>query len=141
MVIGIIVGLANSDSRFRDSQPLAFAFIGATNGAVLGAIIGFIIDQIRKSPAVKSASNKIEQIKEDRKLNESVKSSMKIYQEAVHNFQYLSDQTLWAKFNSESVENLDNMERLALEEEMVKRGLIEFSPMHEKLDKLKNMFK
>jgi len=33
------------------------------------------------------------------------------------------------------------MQRLALEEELVKRGVLKHSPMHEKLEKIKEHFK
>lgn len=141
MIIGIIIGLANSDSRYGDSQPLAYAFLGATNGAVLGALFGYVIDRIRESTVVKKVAENIENQKAEREINRNVLNSMTNYKDAVHRFQYLSNQTLLEKFQNEETNEVDHMERLALEEEMVKRGLIEFSPMHEQLEKIKDLYK
>lgn len=141
MIIGIIIGLANSDSRYRDSQPIAMALVGAINGALFGVLIGFLIDQVRKSTIVKKLAQSIEQNKVDSDINRSIQNSMNNYKDAAHRFQYLSNETLMEKFENEQVNEADNMERLALEEEMVKRRLIDYSPMHEKLEKLKDYFK
>ena len=47
-IIGFIIGLINSDSNYNDSHPIAMAFIGLVNGALLGWIFGYIIDKIKK---------------------------------------------------------------------------------------------
>jgi len=141
MIIGIIIGLANSDSRYIDSQPFAKALSGGMSGALIGALIGYVIDQIRKSALVKEVSQNIEQNKIDKELNKNIQNSMTIYKDAVHRFQFLSNQTLLEKFQKEQGEKDDNMERLALEEEMVKRGIIDYSPMYEKLEKVKDYLK
>lgn len=141
MILGIIIGLAKSDSRYIYSAPSTYALIGASNGLVFGALIGYLIDQIRKSSVVQKVAKNIEEQKTERELNRNVQNSLNAYKDSVHSFQYLSNQTLLDKFQNEQQDKDDNMVRLALEEEMVKRGLIEYSPTHEKIDKLKDYFK
>ncbi|WP_431130113.1 hypothetical protein [Flagellimonas flava] len=141
MLIGIIIGLASSDSRYKDSQPIAFAFIGATNGALIGALIGYLMDKAQNSNIARKLNESIESHKAEQELNKNIKNSMNIYHDAVHRFQFLSNDTLKKKFEAKDSEETNNMEQLALEEEMVKRGLLDYSPMHEKMEKLKGKFK
>jgi len=141
MLIGIMIGLANSDSRYKDSQPMAFIFIGAINGAAIGALIGYLMDKAQNSKMARKLNENIQSHKAEQELNKNIRSSMKVYNDAVHRFQFLSDDTLKKKFETRDPEKIDNMEQLALEEEMVKRGLLDYSPMHEKLEKMKNTFK
>ena len=59
-IIGVIIGLANSDSRYVDSQPVIEAFKWGLMWTIFGAIIGYIIDQTRTSTVVKNISENIE---------------------------------------------------------------------------------
>ncbi len=138
-LIGIIIGLVNSDSSYSDSSPLAFSLMGAINGALIGLLIGYIIDKIISSDTAKNVSKTIQEQKDNHKLNKNIRQSMNVYKDAKHRFQFLSDETLMEKFSNEKPEDVDNMERLALEEEMVRRGQIKYSPMHEKLDKINSL--
>jgi hypothetical protein len=77
---------------------------------------------------------KLEQKKQENSLNENIKMSMREYQESKNSFQYFSDNRLlniYEQFQNGTKNS--NMEQLALEEELVKRKLIDHSPMHEKL--------
>ncbi|MCB0745808.1 MAG: hypothetical protein KDC67_18035, partial [Ignavibacteriae bacterium] len=77
---------------------------------------------------------KIEQKKQENELNESIKMNMREYQESKNSFQYFSDNKLLNIYEQfENGTKNSNMEQLALEEELVKRKLIDHSPMHEKL--------
>ena len=61
--IGVIIGLINSDSSYRDSQPIAYAFMGLVNGALIGWVFGYVIDQIKNSSTVQNISKKMEEDK------------------------------------------------------------------------------
>lgn len=140
-IIGVIIGLINSDSSYRDSQPIAYAFLGLVNGALIGWFFGYIIDQIKNSSTVQHISKKIEEDKENKTIIENAKSSLAKYNDARHRFQYLSNETLIHKYQTSDIDNCDNMEQLALEEELVKRNVLNHSPMHEKMEKINNYFK
>lgn len=62
-IIGVIIGLINSDSSYRDSQPIAYAFMGLVNGALIGWVFGYVIDQIKNSSTVQNISKKMEEDK------------------------------------------------------------------------------
>lgn len=80
------------------------------------------------------------------KINEyntskTVNKDLNTYSESKHNFKYLSDENLLKKYEIFKSSNKFDMERLALEEELVERKLIPYSPMHEKTDKIKSNLK
>ena len=79
--------------------------------------------------------------KENKTIIENAKSSLAKYNDARHRFQYLSNETLIHKYQTSDIDNCDNMEQLALEEELVKRNILNHSPMHEKMEKINNYFK
>lgn len=77
---------------------------------------------------------KIEQKRKEKELDYKIKSDIQYYKESKNSFQYFSDDNLlsiYEEFKSGTKDS--NMEQLALEEELVKRKLIDHSPMHEKL--------
>lgn len=140
MIIGAIIGLANSDSRYVDSQPVVETIKGGVMGALFGALLGYIIDQIRKVPEVQNISEKIENKKNEIKLKNETKASLRSYENSSHHFQFLSDETLLSKYENIESGSLSAMDRLALEEELVKRKLINFSETHEKIEKISQLF-
>jgi predicted PurR-regulated permease PerM len=88
----------------------------------------------KSKEVAKNLKDKFEQKKQENLLNENIKMSMREYQESKNSFQYFSDNKLlniYEEFQNSTKHS--NMEQLALEEELVKRKLIDFSPMHEKL--------
>jgi hypothetical protein len=40
-IIGLVIGLANSDARYKDSQPIAMGLVGIVNGAWIGWLFGY----------------------------------------------------------------------------------------------------
>ena len=62
------------------------------------------------------------------------------YQEAKNSFKYFSDESLKSIYEEFKSSQTESMERLALEEIMVEKGLISHSPMHEKLHSIKKKF-
>lgn len=138
-IIGLLIGLAKADGRINSYEIMAFA--GISNGIFWGWLLGFIIDKIKDSSTVETISKKIEEIKEEKEIIKQTKDSLGEYNDAKHRFQFLSEDTLISKFKEYEDANKSDMTRLALEEELVKRGVLSHSPMHEKLEKLKTMFK
>jgi len=134
-ILGLIIGLSSTDNS-TDSGLMAF--VGITNGLFWGWIIGLIIDRIRDSETVKTISVKISDMKDQHSNFQETKSSINEYNDAKNRYQYLSDETLLDKYKIYLVENESDITRLALEEELVKRNLLSHSPMHEKIDKIKN---
>jgi len=111
---------------------------------VMAIVFTLIFAGAEKSKEIaKNVKVKIEQKKQENVLNESIKSNMREYQEAKNSFQYFSDDRLlniYAQFQNGTKSS--NMEQLALEEELVKRKMIDHSPMHEKLYAInKELFK
>jgi uncharacterized membrane protein YgaE (UPF0421/DUF939 family) len=104
-------------------------------GVVMVIVFTLISVGADKSKEVtKNIKNKIEQKKQEDALNEDIKMSMREYEESKNSFQYFSDNKLlniYEQFQNGTKNS--NMEQLALEEELVKRKLMNHSPMHEKL--------
>ena len=137
-IIGALINLSNADSRYQDSQPIGMALSGFFLGALLGFILSLIIDSISNS---KTINEGVAVYKEKKKFKESYIESMGDYNNAKESYQYLSNETLLTKYSNYLKENKSDMIRLALEEELVKRKLIEYSPMHEKMENIKKNFK
>jgi uncharacterized membrane protein YraQ (UPF0718 family) len=111
---------------------------------IMSIVISLILAGADKSKEVaKNIKVKFEQKKQENELNKSIQSNMKEYQESKNSFQYFSDDRLLNIYNQfENGTKKSNMEQLALEEELVKRNLIDHSPMHEKLYAInKELFK
>lgn len=137
-IIGLMIGLAKADGRINTYGVMAFA--GIVNGVFWGWILGLIIDKIKDSAAVVTITKKIEEIKEEQEVIKQTKESLDEYNDSKHRFQFLSDETLITKYKEYEEQDKSDMIRLALEEELVKRGILSHSPMHEKLEKLRTMF-
>jgi hypothetical protein len=132
-LVGFFIGLASEDHHVIPRA--LFAWGG--NGAFLGWILGLIIDSIRKSKAMKVLHNKVNEAKEQRRTNQLTKAALEEYQDAKNRFQYLSAETLKEKYKAYTTMEETDMIRLALEEELVRRGIIEYSPMHEKIENIR----
>ena len=134
IVLGaLIVGLLQDILPTDGIAPLFIALI------IFGAsfmIVFFIVESFSEK-SKKVAENikvKKKKKKQENELNESIKMNMREYQESKNSFQYFSDNKLLNIYEQfENGTKNSNMEQLALEEELVKRKLIDHSPMHEKL--------
>ena len=71
----------------------------------------------------------------------SIQNQMDEYNQAKYHFKYLSNDALLNKYNHFIESNIENMVRLALEEELVERNLISHSQMHDKLDAILDKLK
>lgn len=105
-------------------------------GVVIVMAIVFTLISVgadKSKEVTRNIKNKLEQKKQEISLNENIKMSMREYQESKNSFQYFSDNRLLNIYEqSQNGTKNSNMEQLALEEELVKRKLIDHSPMHEK---------
>jgi|LSQX01.3.fsa_nt_gb predicted PurR-regulated permease PerM len=102
-------------------------------------LIDKLIDGVKKSR--KHIAERVENTKEIRALKEITKKEQRNYQEAKVSFGYFSNDKLLSLYEQYvKGEIASDLELLALEEELVKRGLLDHSPMHEKLYLLKKKF-
>ncbi|MBU2905106.1 hypothetical protein KO529_09950 [Arenibacter algicola] len=111
---------------------------------VMAIVLTLISTGAEKSKEItKNLKVKIEQNKQENILNESIQNNMREYQESKNSFQYFSDDGLLNIYEQyQNGTKSSNMEQLALEEELVKRKIIDHSPMHEKLYAInKELFK
>jgi predicted PurR-regulated permease PerM len=86
-------------------------------------------------------SNQIKETVETKKVVQETQQSMQEYNEAKSRFKYLSNDVLLNKYKEYQENKLEDMIRLALEEELVERKLITHSPMHNKLDAIMTKMK
>lgn len=115
---------------------------------VLGAVIVFVVfllpiiqkgtdytKDIFQENKIKSEQNRIV-----RKILNEANQHKNLHIEKKKSFKYLSNDHLLEMYNS-SNNRLNPMEQLALEETLVDKKLIDFSPTHEKMQKLEEHFK
>lgn len=81
-----------------------------------------------------------EQNRQTRRISNEANQHQKKYIEKKKTFRYLSNESLLEIFK-DSKNNLHPMEQLALEEILVEKNLIEFSPTHEKMQRIEKHFK
>ncbi|GAA5027868.1 hypothetical protein GCM10011506_15790 [Marivirga lumbricoides] len=129
-MIGMIFGLVISDGKDIGN----WLFVGIISGMFWGYLIGLVIQKIANSKLVKTALKKIDKIKVERHSRQDIKKKMVEFAHSKEKFKYLSDETLKEKYRNKQVTS--HISLLALEEELVNRDIIEYSPMHEKLDKI-----
>jgi hypothetical protein len=137
-LLGVVIGLSKADGV--NNQYSSMALAGIVCGVPLGWILGFAIDSFLESSVFRTAMNTARKLGDERRITEVARTNLQEFQDAKHRFKYLSDETLVAKYNEFERANKFSIHRLALEEEMVNRGLLEFSKMHEKLDLQKDFF-
>jgi len=142
VIIAILLMKAFRDILPQDGAAPLFIFIIIIS--VVVALTFYVTD---------SASNKLKDISEKNKLKskvradqkeleENMRSNIEEYKEFKNSFQYFSDDSLKRIYQKYlNGEKNSDLEQLALEEEMVKRKLLKYSPMHEKLYHLKKILK
>lgn len=107
-------------------------------GVVMVSIIVFFV--IKWLLGKINDSEYVKEIQDQKELNRKVKNDLENYQETKNSFKYFSNERLLVLYKQFQSDGSENLERLALEEELVERGLIENSPMHEKMYLLKKKF-
>lgn len=129
LILAIIFGVvANSTSSGAKTN-------GHYQGIIMVSIIVFFILVWLIGKIMNS--NYVNEQKETIETNRKIKSDLSNYQETKNSFTYFSDKKLLELLTEYKNEKIENLERLALEEELVKRKLIESSDMHEKLFNIK----
>lgn len=83
---------------------------------------------------------KVDVVVQEREAVRAVQASHREYASARESLAYLSTETLLNDYERYNAEQKEDIHRLALEEELVRRGAIEHSPMHEKLHALRRHF-
>ena len=133
-VIGLILGLKYSDHKNVGEMALVFTL----SGAFCGWVLGTIMDLIFGSPSVKNMGRDIADIQDYQEIIHLNKKSMAEYEGAKNRFQYLPNKILVEKFKRYQHEDRSDLIRLALEEELVERGVLTHSPMHVKFENIKS---
>lgn len=82
----------------------------------------------------------IEKKKKQSEVNIQIGKDVNDYQSYKHSYGLCSNEFLKSNYNNLNENHVENMEMLAIEEEMVKRGFLNYSPMHEKLLAIKKQF-
>jgi hypothetical protein len=107
--------------------------------AILALIIPIAITAVTNNKVdegIEKIKNDIAEKKEFREQRENIEIDIKNYKETKHSLRYISDEQLKNNYQALLLKE-ENIERLAVEEEMVDRGFIGYSPMHDKLNKIK----
>ena len=143
IVLGAMITGLLKDVLPTDGIAPVFIALIIFGGSIM--LVFFVVESFSEK-SKKVAENikiKVEQKRQENELNESIQTNMREYQESKNSFQYFSDDSLlniYEQFQKGTKNS--NMEQLALEEELVKRKLIDHSPMHEKLYAInKELFK
>jgi hypothetical protein len=102
-------------------------------GGIVYAIVSSIYSSVSKSKIAKDIQQKLADSNEQKEIRREVNNDIRKYQEAKNSFKYLSNSSLISIYKDYLNKGIENMERLALEEVMVEKGILENSPMHEKL--------
>ncbi|WP_417198149.1 hypothetical protein [Bizionia sp.] len=137
IVTSIIAGAIGGSAIFD-------GFLGVVVG--LGLIVGLtflfynIFDNLFKNAkkGVETAKIKSEIRKENQRLTQELHINEQKYQSAKNSYRYFSDEKIAELLKVE--DNTNPFERLALEETGVERGIIDHSPMHEKLNNIQKHF-
>jgi hypothetical protein len=138
MITGLIKDVLPTDGI----APIFIAII-IFGGSIM--LVFFLTESLfeKSKKVTENIKVKFEEKKQDDELNKSISNNLREYQNSKNSFQYFSDEQL-LNIHREFINGSKNstMEQLALEEELVKRKLIDHSPMHEKMYAInKELFK
>jgi len=143
IVLGAMITGLLKDVLPTDGIAPVFIALIIFGGSIM--LVFFVVESFseKSKKVAENIKTKVEQKRQENELNESIQTNMRDYQESKNSFQYFSDDRLlniYEQFQNGTKNS--NMEQLALEEELVKRKLIDHSPMHEKLYAInKELFK
>ena len=135
--VGFVGIVTNMDDRTLDNIPTFMNAIIMLVVFISPYFIGKILWS-KGTEAIHKVSNQINEYKETQELVNSTKLSLSEYQDAKSRIKYISDELLLEKYNVYLESNSEDMNRLALEEELVDRKFLSHSPMHEKLERIKS---
>lgn len=135
--IGGIVGF----NKINSANPAEVMVpMGLFGGLIFGGIIQAIVNSLSQTETARDLSNLYAKKQEEIEIKKDVKKEEGKYQDAKNSFKYLSDGRLEEKYKYFKAQNRKDIVLLALEEEMVNRGLLDYSPAHEKLDSIRDVF-
>lgn len=138
LAIAVAIGIANAAPEGLQHSPLLGMPLVLFVAAVAITVtywVSFNYDQ-----ATDKARQKVNNLVDRYETRKQVKEAQQNYESAKDSFRYVSDETLRVKYKEMKKEGVEDMERLALEEELVERGIIDYSPMHDKAQALKEKF-
>ena len=138
IIVSSIIGGAIGDSAIFDG--ILGVVVGV--GLIIGLTILFlnIYDNLFKNAKKRALNAKInsEIRKENERIIKKVRINEQKYQSAKNSYKYFSDEKIANLLKANDISN--PFERLALEEIGVERGIIDHSPMHEKLQNIQKHF-
>jgi hypothetical protein len=105
---------------------------------ILFIITSFVLFHTTKlgENVMRIIKNRFKEIEEQKRYDDK----LKLYVDSKHQLQYLSKDSLLQLYEDYKIQGKEDMKRLALEEILVEKGIIDYSPMHEKLNKISNRF-
>jgi len=116
-------------------------YAGMTIGfLIIGFLTFWLIGKFEGSEKGRKLQRVIEDKRELEMLNKKVHDDLLKYNEYQTSFKYFSNEKLSEIYENSTNKDMTQFELLALEEELVSRGLIDHSPMHEKLYLMKKKF-
>lgn len=130
----ITAGIAGLISDMDFGVFTVFIAVGIFFGAFMLSFV--IIEKLFEgaNKTTKTIIGKVNEYNETTDLKRITRLEFEKYNKAKASFQYFSSDRLLNLYEQYQAKEIDfSIEQLALEEEMVKRKLIDFSPMHEKL--------
>jgi hypothetical protein len=138
LFVGMAVSIADSVPRDMENS----AALGVPLMLIVFIAPGFIAAWVASNydEATEKVRQKVDNAVANMKNKEQIEKSKEEYEKAKSQFQYISNQSLLEGYEEMIEKDEHSMRRLALEEELVNRGLIEYSPMHEKMHALKKRF-
>tara|TARA_Y100000589_G_C27006421_1_gene568966 strand:+ start:462 stop:917 length:456 start_codon:yes stop_codon:yes gene_type:complete len=143
-VISLIIAIISAVIMVAADPPRRYKFTTFLGMLVFGSIIYgiayFIVGLFLNSESGINLQNKINAKKEEEELKSATLKNLNEYEDFKKSFVYFSNEKLTSLYESHLNSGKEDMERLALEETLVERGLLNHSPMHEKLHLLKKKF-
>jgi hypothetical protein len=103
-------------------------------------IVRFLLSLFIESETGEKIEIEIRNKKELEIMTKKVQYDIAKYQNAKNSFKYFSNEKLASIYKELEEKGIEDMERLALEEIMVEKGLLTHSKMHEKLHMIKKHF-
>lgn len=138
LAISVAIGIANAAPEGLEHSPLLgmplVLFVAAA------AVTATYWVSSNYDQATDKARQKVNSLVDEYETRKQVEDAKQKYESAKDSFRYVSDDTLKEKYKEMKDDGVEDMERLALEEELVDRGIIDYSPMHEKAQALKDKF-
>jgi hypothetical protein len=136
IITGFILNIIYSS--FKGLNPVFASILAFSIIFVPMIVMIYSIDFVDSK--VDSLKKKYTGRKETLKNKKIVEADLLEYHSTKNSIRYISNEQLKEIYEKLVTSKTEDMKRLAVEEELVDRKLIPFSPMHEKLQKLQQFF-